>query len=46
MDTSDDWDGDYEMAQAVNREVARRTSGQRECYCTHNTVCSPCSAQY
>ena len=46
MYNADDFDGDYEMAIQVSREIADRTKGEADCYCSNNTVCRPCSRNY
>lgn len=46
MLNAEDFDGDYEMAYAVNREVMERTNGQASCYCTSNSICKPCQSTY
>lgn len=33
---------DPETAKAINDLVAKKTKGQQECWCTHNTICKPC----
>ena len=46
MFNEEDFDGDTDMARAVNREVMNRQSGQRECYCNQYTICEPCAREY
>jgi len=42
MYNAEDFDGDTEMAIAVNKEVAEKTQGQQDCYCTTHFLCAPC----
>ena len=51
MLNAEDFDGDTEMAIAVNKEVIDRDiqfvlSGHGVCYCTNYLICAPCAKNY
>ena len=33
---------DPDTARAIRNLVAEKTKGQKDCWCTQNTICKPC----